>query len=113
MASSWPTPRTLSRMNTHIIRSPWARIAFAVLSLAWAAAAWFVLIQGGFHQTHKYSRETTFVGGAGGVFMAYLFLLLATVAAWVVLQSLGARRSAYLIPALLYLAPPVLLLRQA
>ena len=85
-------------------------MAFTVLSIAWSAAAWFVLIQGGFHQTHKYSRETTFVGGAGGVFMAYLFLLLATVAAWVVLQSLSARRFAYLIVALLYLGPPVLLL---
>lgn len=95
-------------MKTQTIRSPWARIAFAVLSLSWAAAAWLVLLEGGFHQTHKYSRETTFVGGAGGVFMAYLFLLLATVAAWIVLQSLGARRSAYFIPALIYLVPPVL-----
>lgn len=42
--------------------------------------------------------------------MAYVFLLLATVAAWIVLQSLGARRFAYVIPALLYLAPPVFLL---
>ena len=97
-------------MKAQTSRSAWARTAFAILSVAWAAAAWFVLVQGGVHQTHKYSRETTFVGGAGGIFMAYVFLLLATVAAWIVLQSLGARRSAYVIPALLYLAPPVFLL---
>ena len=97
-------------MNTQTVRSPWARIAFVILSIGWAAAAWFVLLQGGFHRTQKYSTETTFVGGAGGVFMAYVFLLLATVAAWVVLQSLSARRSAYFIPASIYLLPPVLLL---
>ena len=101
------------RVNSQAIRSPVARIIFAILSVCWAGAAWFVLIEGGFHQTHKYSRETTFVGGAGGVFMAYLFLLLATVAAWIVLQGLGMRRSAYAIPALLYLGPPLLLLIQA
>ena len=98
-----------SRVNNQAIRSPVARIIFAILSVCWAGAAWFVLIEGGFHQTHKYSRETTFVGGAGGVFMACLFLLLATVAAWIVLQSLGVRRSTYLIPALLYLGSPLLL----
>jgi hypothetical protein len=97
-------------MNDRTISSTWARLAFAVLSLAWAAAAWFVLIQGGFHQTHKYSRETTFVGGAGGVFMAYLFLILATVSACVVLQSLSVRRWAYLVPALVFLGPPVMFL---
>lgn len=51
-------------------------------------------------------------GRCGRCFHGYLFLLLATVAAWVVLQSLSARRSAYLIVALLYLGPPVLLLLQ-
>ena len=97
-------------MNTQTIRSLWARIAFLLLSIGWAAAAWFVLLQGGFHRTQKYSTETTFVGGVGGVFKAYVFLLLATVAAWVVLQSLSARRSAYFIPASIYLLPPVFLL---
>ena len=81
-----------------------------VLSIGWAVAAWFVLLQGGFHRTQKYSTETTFVSGAGGIFMACVFLFLATVAAWVVLQSLSARRSAYFIPALIYLLPPILLL---
>ena len=100
-------------MTTQTIRSPWARIAFAVLSISWAAAGWFVLVQGGFHQTHKYSRATTFVGGAGGVFVACVFLTLATVAAWIVLQSLSVRRSAYLIPAAIYLGPPVFLLLRA
>jgi hypothetical protein len=100
------------RVNSQAIRSPVARIIFPILSLCWAGAAWFVLIEGGFHQTHKYSRETTFVGGPGGILMAYLFLLLATVAAWIVLQGLGVRRSAYAIPALLYLALPLLLLIQ-
>jgi len=102
-----------SLVNSQTIRSPVARIIFAILSVCWAGAGWFVLIEGGFHQTHKYSRETTFVGGPGGIFMAYLFLLLATVAAWIVLQGLGMRRSAYAIPALLYLGPPLLLLIQA
>ena len=97
-------------MNTQTIRSLWARIAFLLLSIGWAAAAWFVLLQGGFHRTQKYSTETTFVGGVGGVFIAYVFLLLATVAAWVVLQSLSARRSAYFIPASIYLLPPVFIL---
>ena len=97
-------------MNTQTIRSPWARIAFFLLSIGWGAAAWFVLLQGGFHRTQKFSTETTFVAGLGGVFIAYVFLFLATVAAWVVLQSLSARRFAYLIPASIYLLPPVLLL---
>lgn len=97
-------------MKTQTVRSPWAPIALSLLSLGWAAAGWFVLAQGGFHRTQKYSTSTTFVGGAGGVFMAYAFLVLATVAAWVVLQSLGARRSAYFVPALLYLVPPLFLL---
>lgn len=93
-------------MNSTQIRSPWARLAFLVLSVFWAASGWFVLLQGGFHRTYKYSKETSFVDGAGGVFMALLFLFLAMIAASVVLQSLGARRSAFVVLGLIIFVPP-------
>ena len=99
-------------MNASDIRSPWARFAFFALSVCWAAAGWFVLLQGGFHKTYKYSRETTFVNGSGGMFMAGLFLLLAAIAAAVLLQSIGARRWAFLAVILVILVPPCLLLLQ-
>ena len=100
-------------MNPSNIRAPWARFAFFALSVFWAAAGWFVLLQGGFHKTYQYSRETTFVDGAGAVFMAYLFLLLATIAAGVLLQSIGARRSAFVALVLVVLVPPCLFLLRA
>jgi hypothetical protein len=101
------------RMQPSNIRSPWARFAFLALSAFWAAAAWFVLLQGGFHKTSKYSRDTSFVGGAGGVFMAAVFLLLAGIAAGIFLQSIGARRSAFVALVLLVLVPPSIFLLQA
>jgi hypothetical protein len=93
-----------------MIHSFLTRLAFTVLSLFWGAAGWFVLLQGGFHKTYKFTRETTFVGGANGVVMAYLFLLLATVAAFVVLQSICARRFVFVLLALMVLAPPIIFL---
>ena len=95
-----------------MIHSTLARIAFTALSLFWGAAGWFVLLQGGFHKTYRFSKETTFVGGASGVLMAYLFLLLATVAAFVVLQSIRARRFVFVLLALMVLAPPIVFLLQ-
>ena len=92
------------------IRSPWARLAFFLLSVFWAAAGWMVLLQGGFHSTRKYSRETTFVDGPGGVFMACVFLMLATIAAAVLMRSLGQRWSALVVPALIFLLPPCIFL---
>lgn len=100
-------------MNASDVRSPCARLAFFALSVFWAAAGWFVLLRGGFQTTHKYSRETTFVGGPGAVFMAYVFLTLATVAAAILLQSIGARRSAFLALVLVMLVPPCVFLLRA
>lgn len=100
-------------MKASNIRSIWARLAFVALSVFWVAAGWFVLLQGGFHKTYKYSKETTFVDGAGAVFMAYVFLLLATIAASVVLQSLGARRWAFVMLVIVFLVPPCLFLLRA
>ena len=88
-------------------RSPFARVAFAVLSAFWGAAAWFVLLQGGFHSSHKYSKETTFVGGGDGLLMAFIFFLLAAIAASVVLQSFNVHKLAYVAIALIFLLPPV------
>ena len=97
-------------MNASDIRSPWARVALFALSVFWAAAGWFVVLQGGFHKTYKHSRETTFVDGSGGVFMAGLFLLLATIAGAILLQSIGARRWAFMAMILVVLVPPCLFL---
>ena len=99
-------------MNASDIRSPWARFALFALSAFWAAAGWFVLLQGGFHTTRKHSRDTTFVDGSGGVFMAGLFLLLAAIAAAALLQSIGARRWAFLAFILVILVPPCIFLIQ-
>jgi hypothetical protein len=100
-------------MTPSNIHSFWARVAFFALSVFWAAAGWFVLLEGGFHKTYKYTRETTYVDGAGAVLMAFLFLLLATIAAGVLLQSIGARRSAFVALVLLVLVPPCLFLLQS
>lgn len=99
-------------VNASNIRSIWARFAFIALSAFWAAAGWFVLLQGGFHKTYKYTKETTYVDGAGAIFMACIFLLLAALAAGVFLQSIGARRWAFAALILVVLVPPcVFLLR--
>ncbi len=97
-------------MNAANIRSPWARFAFFALSVFWAVAGWFVLLQGGFHKTYKYTRDSTFVTGASAVFMAFIFLLLASIAAGILLQSLGTRRSMLLAGVLVILVPPCLFL---
>lgn len=74
------------------LRSPWARLAFGVLSVFWLGAAWLVLLNGGFHKTVKYSTETTFVGGLGGGFMALLFLVLSFIAGLVASRGLAGER---------------------
>jgi len=93
-------------MNPSDIRSPVARAAFVLLGVFWAGAAWFVLLEGGFTKTYRFSRETTFVGGAGGLLMALVFLLLATIAVSIVLRSLGARAVAYGVLVALVFVPP-------
>jgi len=87
-----------------------ARLAFAVLTLFWGAAGWFFLIQGGFHKTYRFSKETTFVDGPGAIAVAATFLLLACISAAVVLQSLHARRGVYGVVILAILLPPCLFL---
>lgn len=74
------------------LRSPWARLAFGVLSVFWLGAAWLVLLDGGFHKSVKYSTETTFVGGLGGGFMAVLFLVLSFIAGLVASRGLAGER---------------------
>jgi hypothetical protein len=93
-------------MSNASIKSNWARFAFIALAILWTATGWFVLLYGGFYTSHKYSQVTTFVDGLGAIFMAYLFLLLATVALAVVLQSLAVRRNAYVVLGLLMFVPP-------
>ena len=97
-------------MRNSNIRSPWAKFAFFALSVFWAVVGWYVLLQGGFHTTHKYTRETTYVDGAGAIVMAYIFLLLATVSSGVILESINARRSAYAALIFFFLVPPLILL---
>ena len=88
------------------ITSIWARCAFIGLALFWGAAGWAVVIERGFHSTLKRSTHTVFVDGAGAVLMAAVFLLLATLSAAVVLQSLRARRAAYVGLVLFAFVPP-------
>ncbi|MDH2918637.1 MAG: hypothetical protein PXX73_05535 [Sideroxydans sp.] len=92
------------------IKSNWARFAFIALAILWLTTGWFILLYGGFYSSHKYSQITTFVDGLGAIFMAYLFLLLATVALAVVLQSFAVRRNAYVALGLLIFLPPCSLL---
>lgn len=93
-------------MSNAPIKSNWARFAFITLAILWLTTGWFVLLYGGFYTSHKHSQITTFVDGLGAIFMAYLFLLLATVALAVVLQSYAARRNAYVVLGLLMFVPP-------
>ena len=97
-------------MKASEIKSPWARLGFVVLSLMWTATAWFIFILGGFHKTYKYTRETTFVDGAGSLLMAYLFLGLAVIALCIFLQSIGAKRIAYVAVAMVLLLSPCIFL---
>lgn len=97
-------------MSNAPIKSNWARFAFITLAILWLTTGWFVLLYGGFYTSHKYSQITTFVDGLGAIFMAYLFLLLATVALAVILQSFAAPRNAYAAVLLLMFVPPCLLL---
>jgi hypothetical protein len=92
------------------VSSPWARFAFMALSAFWTAAGWSILLEGGFYKSYKYSKETTYVDGPSAVVMAYLFLLLATIAAAIVLQSIGARRSAFIGLIVIILGSPGLFL---
>jgi|GEM_PF-2256006 len=101
-------------MKSSEITSPWARFVFIALAVIWAASGWGVLLHGGFHvQTAKYTSNTTFVDGPGAVFMAYVFLCLAVVAASVVLQSLKASKLAYVIALLLGFGSPCIFLLQS
>ena len=95
------------------IRSPWVRLAFLLLSALWAGGAWLILLEGGFYRTVKYSRESTFVGGAGGVFLALTFLVLAAAAGCILLRSFQAPRLTIVALILVIFGPPVWFLLQA
>jgi len=97
-------------MGNPTLKSNWARFAFIALALLWATTGWFILAYSGFYTSHKYSHVTTLVDGLGAILMAYLLLLLATIALAVVLQSFAVRRNAYVALSLLMFVPPCLLL---
>ena len=89
------------------IRSPWARLAFALLALMWATAGWLIVLDGGFTHSVKRSTVTVRVDGAAGLLMAGIFFALAAIALAIVLQSLRAGRWLQLACLASLLVPPV------
>ncbi len=77
-----------------VIRSPAARAALFVLAILWAVAGWWIVAQGQLTlSVDKRSLHPVLLEGAPALFMAGFFLLLSTVTAAALLQSLGARRA--------------------
>jgi hypothetical protein len=67
--------------------------AYGALAAMWVAAAWFLLLQGGFHTRQaRYSRETTFVDGPLGLLMVAVFLALAAIALALLVNAVWGRR---------------------
>lgn len=95
------------------IRSIWAKAAFMMLGIFWASVGWFILVQGGFTTTQKYSHQTTYVDGAGAIFVAFVFLILANVSIAIVFQNAASKRpSIFFILSAALLMPPVIFLLQ-
>lgn len=98
-------------MKSSSVQSPWARLAFAALGLAWSAVGWCITYQGGFVSSlDKRSTHTVFVGGMASQGMAAIFFALSTIAVFVVLQSLHVGRVSYIAVALANFGLPALYL---
>ena len=79
----------------------------------WAIGGWMILLAGEFTKTYRYSPHSVRVDGPAAIVMAYIFFLLSTVAAVVVLQSLGTRRSTWVATgAIILVAPAAYLIAQ-
>ncbi len=57
----------------------------------WSVAGWLILIDGGFTKSVRHSTETTRVDGAPGAALAFIFIVLSTIALAVLLRSLQVR----------------------
>jgi len=90
------------------IHSRAAKLAFAGLAVAWSVAGWWIVVAGDLHLSlDRRSRFPVLIDGASAVLMAFIFLFLGLLAAAVLLQSLSARRGAYLSLLLIDLVLPL------
>lgn len=64
-----------------------ARIAIAALAVLGEVGGWLILVNQGFHQGRKHSKETIFIDGPSALLMAALFLIMAAVAVAALLQA--------------------------
>ena len=97
-------------MKASDIKSNWARLAFVLMAAMWGAMGSYILYAGHFVKGYKFSTETIVVEGFGAFLMGAIFLFLAAIAIFIVLQSLHAGRRAYYWALAIILGFPCLLL---
>ncbi|MBL8405240.1 MAG: hypothetical protein JNL16_11915 [Dechloromonas sp.] len=79
-----------------VIRSRAGRWALLALAVLWGLAGWWIIVDGGLMlSVGKRSQNPALIDGGQALFMAAVFLLLSTVTAAAVLQSLRAGRLWY------------------
>ena len=100
MLGSMKSPSTLSKGTL---------VAVAALCAFGLLGGWLILLSGGFHHMpSRFSRETTFVGGAPALFMAAIFFTLAFIALAALLQAINSSRYWYFLLGGILMVPPLL-----
>ena len=94
----------------NVLKSSWGKIALSLCAVMWTATGWWILVSGGFTRSYRLSKATTYVDGLPAVLMAMLFFTLATVTAWVILESLKPQKGIYALFALVMIGLPGLYL---
>ena len=80
-------------MKPESIKSPLAKIAFALLSVMWTATGWYLVLTKTFSTTPPRSKSTTIVAGYEAQFMGLILVALGLIAMTILLRSLSLSRA--------------------
>jgi hypothetical protein len=93
-------------MNPESITSPFARLAFALLSAMWTVAGWYLFLTKTFTTSPIRSKSSTIVTGYEAQFLGLVFVALGLIAMTILLRSLSVRRAGRVVVLLAFFVVP-------
>jgi hypothetical protein len=89
-----------------------AVIALCALTILGLVGGWYVLLNGGFIQASRYSREFIHVDGRMALVMAIIEFIMAAIGVAAIVQAQGCAKYWYVIGCGAVLVPPILFVLQ-
>jgi hypothetical protein len=81
--------------------------ALGAMCFIWLTTGWYIIVNGGFYSTARYTRVVTYADGFASVLMAFVFFGLAATGVAIILKRLNLRKSFAVMTAIAILCPPV------